>query len=116
MNGVENFLGVNSFGAFQPYSTPTREERVKEVEVERVERVEERSVEEKKDCEIIGTSKKRVVPRKKVAPKKKPTQVEVKVEGEEKNRNWLDSEVYQLIVLKGEMEPEFERNGKKQGE
>ena len=40
----------------------------------------------------------------------------MKVEGEEENRNWLDSEVYQLMALKGEMEPEFERNGKKQGE
>jgi hypothetical protein len=40
----------------------------------------------------------------------------VEVEGEEGNRNWLDSEVYQFIVLKGEMEPEFEKNGKKQGE
>ena len=46
--GLENFLSVNSFGTFQPYSTPTREERVKEVEVERVERVEERSVQKKK--------------------------------------------------------------------
>ena len=80
---------------------------MKEVEVERVERVEEKSVQEEKDCEIIGTSKKRV------APRKEPTQVEVKVEGEAGNRNWLDSEVYQLIALKGEMEPEFERHNKK---
>ena len=114
--GLKNLLRVNSFGAFQPYSAPTREEIVEEVEVERVEIVEERSFEEEKDCEIIGTSKKRAAPRKKAAPKKKPTQVEVKVEREEINRNWLDSEVYQLIALKGEMEPEFERNGKKQSE
>ena len=114
---LENFLSVNSFGAFQPYSTPTREERVKEVEVERVEIVEEKNIEEEKDYEIVkGTSKKRIAPRKKVALKNKPTQVEVKVEGEEGNRNWLDSKVYQLIALKGEMEPAFERNGKKQGE
>ena len=39
----------------------------------------------------------------------------VKVEGDEGNRTWLDSEVLQLIALKGEMEPEFEKNGKKQG-
>jgi len=60
--GLENFLRVNSFDAFQPISGPTREERMKEVEVERVERVErieEISVQEEKDCEIIGTSKKR---------------------------------------------------------
>ena len=40
----------------------------------------------------------------------------MKVEGEEESRNWLDYEVYPLIALKGEIEPEFERNGKKQGE
>ena len=44
------------FGAFQPYSAPTREEIVEEMEVERVEMVEERSVEKDKNCEIIGTS------------------------------------------------------------
>ena len=102
--GLENFLSVNSFGAFQPYSTSTRGKIMKEVEVERVERVEERGVEEEKDCEIIRISKKITAPMKKVVPKKKPTQVEVKEEG---NRNWLDSEVYQLIALKGEMEPEL---------
>ena len=111
MMGLDNILRVNSHGAFQPFSSPIREEREKEVEVQRVERVEERSVEVEKDCEIIGASKKRAAPK-----KKKPTKVEVKVEGEEANRNWLDSEVHQLIALKGEMEPEFERNGKKQGE
>ena len=107
MMGLDNILRVNSHGAFQPFSSPIREEREKEVEVQRVERVEERSVEVEKDCEIIGASKKRAAPK-----KKKPTKVEVKVEGEEANRNWLDSEVHQLIALKGEMEPEFERNGK----
>ena len=55
--GLEFFLRMNSFGAFQPFSTPTREETMKEVEVERVERVEERSIQEEKDCEMIGTSK-----------------------------------------------------------
>ena len=70
---LENLLRVNSFGAFQPYSTPTRKEIVEEVEVERVERVEKKSVEEEKDCEIIGTSNNRVVPRTKVVPNKKPT-------------------------------------------
>ena len=83
---------------------------MEEVEVERVDRVEEISVEKENDCEIIRTSKKIA------APKKKPTQVEVKVEGEERNRNWQDSEVYQLIALKGKMKLEFGRNGKKQGE
>ena len=28
---------------------------------------------------------------------------------------WLDSEVLQLIALRGEMKPKFVRNGKKQG-
>ena len=51
---------------------------MEEVEVERVDRVEEISVEKENDCEIIRTSKKIA------APKKKPTQVEVKVEGEER--------------------------------
>ena len=108
--GLENLLRVNAFGAFQTYSAPTRAEILEEVEVERVE---ERSVEKKKDCEIIGISKKRATPRKKVASKKKPIQVEVKVEGDEGNRNRQDFEVYQPIALKGEMELEFERNGKK---
>jgi hypothetical protein len=113
----EIFLRV---GAFQPYSSPTSDEEInKKVggeRVERVERVEEKNVEEKKDCKIIGSSKKRAAPRKKPAPEKKPTQVEVKVEGEDGNWNRLDSKVYQLIALKGEMEPEFERNGRKQSE
>ena len=30
-------------------------------------------------------------------------------------RGWLDLEILQLIALRGEMEPEFVRNGKKQG-
>jgi len=103
---LENFLRVNSFGAFQPISSPTREKRVKEVEVEKVEMVEKRSVQEENDCEIKRTSKKRA------APKKKATQIEVKVEGEERNQNWYINS----LPLKGEMEPEFERNGKKQAE
>ena len=68
--GLENYLSVNSFGAFQPYSTPNREERMKKVEVERVERVEDRSVEKEKDCEIIGTSKKRVAPGRRLSQRK----------------------------------------------
>ena len=65
MMGLDNILRVNSHGAFQPFSSPIREEREKEVEVQRVERVEERSVEVEKDCEIIGASKKRAAPKKK---------------------------------------------------
>ena len=42
----------------------------------------------------------------------------MKVESEgdrDEVHGWLDSEILQLIVLRGEMESEFVRNGKKQG-
>lgn len=34
-------------------------------------------------------------------------------EGNEGRKNWADSDVEALIALRGEMEPEFVRNGKK---
>ena len=72
------------------------------------------------DCEIIGSSKKRAGSKQKAIPKKRATpkrKVAVKIEGESKEaaQMWEDSKVLQLIALKGEMEPEFVRNGKKQG-
>ena len=42
------------FGAFKSYITLNRVEIMEDVEVERVERIEEIIVEEEKDCEIIG--------------------------------------------------------------
>ena len=41
--------------------------------------------------------------------------VKVKRKREEANRMWEDSEVLQLITLKGEMKPKLKRNDKKQG-
>ena len=118
--GAENFFAPNLYGAFQPFSAQVREESKEEMSGERVE---DRVLDGEGDCEIIGSSKKRAPPKQKVAAKKKvtPKKKVVKVEGErdgegeEANRLWEDSEVLQLIALKGEMEPEFERNGKKQG-
>ena len=34
---------------------------------------------------------------------------------DDNKRNWLDSKVEMLIALKGEMQPEFIKNAKKQG-
>jgi hypothetical protein len=112
--GAENLFAPNMYGAFQPFSAQVREERV-----------EDKVVDGEGDCEIIKSSKKRASSKQKAAPKKKltPRKKVVKIEGEgqgegdgeEANRLWEDSEVLQLIALKGEMEPEFERNGKKQG-
>jgi hypothetical protein len=119
--GVEIFLTPSSYGAFQPFSSNVGGKRVEESHETNVERVEERVV-EGGDCEIIGSSKKRVAPKQKAIPKKKKTskkkaavKIEGEAKGEEVNRMWEDSEVLQLISLKGEMEPEFVRNGKKQG-
>ena len=50
--------------------------------------------------------------------KEKATTATTKIEGEKEDdggRNWLDSEVHTLIALRGEMQPEFVRHGKKQG-
>jgi len=82
----------------------------------------EETVVEGGNCEIIGSSKKRVaskqkaVPNKRAAPKKKVVvKIEKEDEEEEATQTWEDSEVLQLIALKGEMEHEFIRNGRKQG-
>ena len=53
-------------------------------------------------------------------PPKKPRKnakkiVEIKDEDDDAKRHWLDSEVETLIALKGEMQPEFVKNAKKQG-
>ena len=55
MMGTEIFLALNSYGAFQPYSTQVTEKRLEERDVQRVE---ERVVHEEGDSEIIGSSKK----------------------------------------------------------
>jgi hypothetical protein len=102
--GQENFFEVHSYSAFQEFPTQNRDERR-----------EERTDEGEDDVVIVNSSKKRASPKKKATPRKKAT---MKIEGEEEDeggRNWLDSEVHSLIALRGEMEPEFVRNGKKQG-
>ena len=76
-----------SFGAFQPYSAPISEEKERGVEVERVERIEESNVEDEKDCEIIGTSKKKSCQKEEGYSKEETHTSEVEVEGEEGNRN-----------------------------
>ena len=104
--GAEIFFGPHS--AFQPFSSQFGEHRVEK-------RVEERG-EEEEDVEIIAAPKKRTASKSKAAPKKKITKVKVESEGDGDGvRGWLDSEILQLIALRGEMEPEFVRNGKKQG-
>ena len=103
--GAEIFFGPHS--AFQPFSSQFGEHRVEK-------RVEERGEEE--DVEIIVVPKKRTASKSKVAPKKKIAKVKVESEGYGDGvRGWLDLEILQLIALRGEMEPEFVRNGKKQG-
>ena len=52
-------------------------------------------------------------PKQKLQRKGKAKQV--KVEDDDSKRNWLDSEVETLIALKGEMQPDFIKNAKKQG-
>ena len=47
--------------------------------------------------------------------RKNPKLKEIKDEDDDNKRNWLDSEVETLIALKGEMQPEFVKNAKKQG-
>lgn len=42
--------------------------------------------------------------------------VRVKIEESEAGRNWPDSEVYALIDVRGEMESDFVKNAKKQGQ
>ena len=86
-----------------------------------------REIEEENDVEIeeqpIETTRKKRGP---IAKKKAPAKrraTKVKVEGEEgeeedegeKKKNWLDSEVEQLISMRGEMHTKFEKNAKKQG-
>jgi hypothetical protein len=88
-----------------------------------------REIGEENDVEIVEgpietTRKKRGPIAKKKAPAKRRA-TKVKVEGEEgeeegegdgeKKKNWLDSEVEQLIFMRGEMHTEFEKNAKKQG-
>jgi hypothetical protein len=87
-----------------------------------------KEVDEEGDVQIVepiaeSTKKKRGAVGKKKTPTKKRT-TKVKVEGEEgeeeegeaeKKKNWLDNKVEQLIALRGEMHPKFEKNAKKQG-
>ena len=77
-------------------------------------RVKERGEEEEDDVEIIVAPKKRTILKSKATPKKKSTKVESEGDGDGVC-GWLDSEILQLIALRAEMEPEFVRNGKKQG-
>lgn len=50
-------------------------------------------------------------------PKKHPVREKMEEsEASEAGRNWPDSEVYALIDVRGEMEPDFVKNAKKQGQ
>ena len=113
--GVENFCQPNMYSAFQKFSLKSQGTIIEERVHERV----ADKLDEDVDVQIISSSKKRATPKRKerAAPKKRATTVAVKIEGEDNDgaRQWLDAEVYQLIALRGEMEPEFVRNGKKQG-
>ena len=60
------------------------------------------------DCEVLAEE-----PKKKRQKKSKAKQI--KVEEDDNKRNWLDSKVEALIGLKGEMQPDFIKNTKKQG-
>lgn len=77
-----------------------------------------KSVEEDEDVRIVGPS----APKKKKAAStiaKKPTKKKnVKKEDEDESaaKNWKDCDVETMIALRGEMEPEFLKNAKKQGE
>jgi len=80
--GAEYFLAANSYAAFQPFSQ-VRENRREEILETNVERVEETFF-EGGDCEIVGSSKKRVASKQKAIPKKKEAKKKavVKTEGE----------------------------------
>lgn len=65
-------------------------------------------------CAAQETTPKTVPPRRKAGRPKKP--VREKIEESEAGRNWPDSEVYALIDVRGEMEPDFVKNSKKQGQ
>ena len=60
------------------------------------------------ECEVLLMEPKTKCQRKSKAK-------DVKLEEDDSKRNWLDSEVEALIALKGEMQPDFIRNAKKQG-
>ena len=94
--------------AFQPLSSQFGKHRVEK-------RVEEIG-EEEEDVEIITIPKKKTALKSKVAPKKKIANVKVESKGDENGVcGWLDLNILQLNALREEMEPEFVKNGKKQG-
>lgn len=65
------------------------------------------------DVGICAEETPRTLPKRKVGRPKKS--VKEKIEESEAGRNWPDSEVYALIDIRGEMEPDFVKNSKKQG-
>jgi hypothetical protein len=80
--------------------------------------------EEDNDVQIVAPSAptKRVLavksaPKKAAATKKasKKTMKKKEDEEDEKKKHWKDEHVLQMIALRGEMEPEFVKNAKKQG-
>lgn len=105
--GEENFFGPTSFSAFRSFN----------------EREEIQNLEEEEEVKIVSCARKRAAPKtkatpsKKTTPRKKVAEIEPKLEGEDEDSKakWRHSDVEALIALRGEMEPEFVRNGKKQG-
>lgn len=77
-------------------------------------------IEEDDDVEIIApiAPKKKVVSKRATSSKKAPKKTVKKEEEEEEEddkKHWKDNHVLQMIALRGEMDPEFVKNAKKQG-
>lgn len=66
------------------------------------------------DVQFCAEEAPRILPKRKVGRPKKA--VKEKVEESDAGRNWPDSEVFALIDIRGEMEPDFVKNAKKQGQ
>ena len=66
------------------------------------------------DVQFCAEETPNILPKRKVGRPKKS--VKEKIEESEAGRNWPDSEVYALIDIRGEMEPDFVKNAKKQGQ
>jgi hypothetical protein len=75
-------------------------------------------IEEDDDVEIIApiSPKKKVVSKRATSSRKAPKKtVKKEDEEEEDKKHWKDEHVLQMIALRGEMDPEFVKNAKKQG-
>jgi hypothetical protein len=55
------------------------------------------------------------IPNKRTLRKKAIVIKDENEEGDKARKNWVDGEVLHLIALRGELEPKFAKNAKKQG-